>query len=147
MAPRLKVKSQSHGMPEMMPRGALASHSHAHHEEKQHHSRSHAHHEEHHKKREEHHHNNKHHSKAHAEKPEKPVPELMAERAAEMTALPQSMVMAVYERLRPGRAQDKAALLAVAADLRREHGAERLAAFVEEAAEVYARRGLFKTRF
>ena len=69
------------------------------------------------------------------------------ERAAEMTALPQSVVMAVYERLRPGRARNKSELLAVAEDLRREHGAERLAAFVEEAAEVYGRRGLFKTRF
>ena len=31
--------------------------------------------------------------------------------------------------------------------LRRDHAAEHLAAFIEEAAEVYDRRGLFKTRY
>ncbi len=69
------------------------------------------------------------------------------ERAAEMVGLPQELILSVYEKLRPGRVRDKAALLAIAADLRRDHGAERLAAFVEEAAEVYERRGLFAFRF
>ena len=69
------------------------------------------------------------------------------ERAAEMVAIPQDKIFAAYEMLRPGRAKDKAALLRVAAELRREYAAETLAAFVEEAAEVYDRRGLFAARF
>jgi len=51
--------------------------------------------------------------------------------------------MRVYELLRPGRAKDKAPLLEAAARLRAEFGAERMARFVEEAAAVYERRGLF----
>lgn len=68
------------------------------------------------------------------------------ERAAEMTDLPQDLVLSIYEKLRPGRARDKGELLAIATDLRT-RSAERLAAFVEEAADVYERRGLFSFRF
>lgn len=69
------------------------------------------------------------------------------ERASEMALLPQDLVMEIYELLRPGRARDKAALDAAAARLRDEFGAGRLAQFVEEAAHVYERRGLFAFRF
>lgn len=69
------------------------------------------------------------------------------ERAAEMTALPQEEIMQVYELLRPGRAERRQALLDAAARLRAEYDAPLLAAFVEEAAEVYERRGLFRTRY
>jgi len=69
------------------------------------------------------------------------------ERAAEMVSIPREEIMRIYELLRPGRSKDKSPLLAVAARLRREHGADRLAAFIEEAAEVYERRGLFRYRF
>lgn len=69
------------------------------------------------------------------------------ERASEMANLPQNFIMEVYELLRPGRAPDKAALEAAAARLRSEYRAERLAKFVEEAAQVYERRGLFTFRF
>ena len=69
------------------------------------------------------------------------------ERASEMAAVPQAVIMEIYELLRPGRAGDKAELLAAAGRLRRDHAAEALAAFIEEAAEVYASRGLFKTRY
>jgi propanediol dehydratase small subunit len=69
------------------------------------------------------------------------------ERASEMADLPQEFIMEVYELLRPGRAPDKTALEAAAARLRGNYGAERLAQFVEEAAEVYERRGLFTFRF
>lgn len=69
------------------------------------------------------------------------------ERASEMASLPQNFVMEVYELLRPGRAPDKAALEAAAARLRSEYRAVRLAKFVEEAAQVYERRGLFTFRF
>ena len=69
------------------------------------------------------------------------------ERAAELVEVPQDLVMAVYELLSPGRAKAKEELLAAATRLRAEHGAERVATFIEEAAEVYERRGLFAKRF
>jgi len=69
------------------------------------------------------------------------------ERGADLVAVPQEVVMATYDLLRPGRARDEAELLAAARRLRDEYGAATIAAFVEEAAEVYARRGLFRFRF
>lgn len=69
------------------------------------------------------------------------------ERASEMAGLPQDFIMEVYELLRPGRAPDKAVLQKVAARLREEFAADKLALFVEEAADVYERRGLFTFRF
>jgi len=68
-------------------------------------------------------------------------------RASELTSVPQPVIMETYELLRPGRARTKQALLAAAARLRAEFGAERMAGFVEEAAEVYERRGLFTFRY
>jgi propanediol dehydratase small subunit len=69
------------------------------------------------------------------------------ERAAELVEVPQDAIMRIYELLRPGRAQTPAELLAAAKELRDQYGAQRMAAFVEEAAAVYERRGLFKKRF
>lgn len=69
------------------------------------------------------------------------------ERAAELCDVPQDVIMGVYELLRPGRARDKAPLLEAARTLRETYGATRMAAFVEEAAAVYERRGLFTYRF
>lgn len=69
------------------------------------------------------------------------------ERAAEMTSLPQAEVLRVYELLRPGRCRSKDELLAVAARLKSERGATRLASLIETAAAVYERRGLFSKRF
>ena len=69
------------------------------------------------------------------------------ERAAELTDVPQDFIMRVYELLRPGRAKDTGPLLEAAQTLREQYGAERMARFVEEAAEVYERRGLFTYRF
>jgi propanediol dehydratase small subunit len=69
------------------------------------------------------------------------------ERAAELVDVPQDTIMHVYELLRPGRAESKSALLAAAAELRKQYGANIMAAFVEEAAAVYERRGLFKKRY
>ncbi len=69
------------------------------------------------------------------------------DRAAELVDVPQETIMRVYELLRPGRARSKADLTAAAAELRDTYGAKLMAAFVEEAAEVYDRRGLFKSRF
>lgn len=69
------------------------------------------------------------------------------ERAAELVDVPQDFVMQVYELLRPGRARDKTPLREAARTLRETYHAERMAAFVEEAADVYERRGIFKHRF
>ena len=69
------------------------------------------------------------------------------ERAAEIVDVPQELLLRVYELLRPGRAKGKAELLEVAATLRTTYGAVAMAAFVEEAAEVYERRGMFLARY
>lgn len=69
------------------------------------------------------------------------------ERSAELVNVPQETIMRIYELLRPGRAQSKDELLAAAQDLRVTYGAKKLPAFIEEAAEVYERRGLFKARY
>ena len=69
------------------------------------------------------------------------------ERASEMTRLPQSVIMETYELLRPGRASNKQVLLDAALHLREEFQSQYLAEFLEEAACVYERRGLFKTRY
>ena len=69
------------------------------------------------------------------------------ERAAELVDIPQDYLMVIYELLRPGRACDKAALQDIADDLRSRFKATRMAEFIEEAAEVYERRGLFTSRY
>ena len=69
------------------------------------------------------------------------------ERAAELVEVPNDVIMSIYELLRPGRAGDRSLLLQAANDLRKDYGAMRLAAFIEEAAEVYERRGLYTFRF
>lgn len=69
------------------------------------------------------------------------------QRAAELVAVPEAMIMRVYEVLRPGRVDSAVELLAVAAELRDTYGAPLMADFVAEAADVYQRRGLFKRRF
>lgn len=69
------------------------------------------------------------------------------ERAAELTSIPQDVIMRTYELLRPGRAGTKAELLAAAKSIRETYAAPLISDFVEEAAEVYERRGLFNKRF
>ena len=69
------------------------------------------------------------------------------ERAAEMNKLPNSEVMEIYELLRPGRAGSKSTLLEAAEKIRSRYSAEGLAEFIEEAAEFYDKRGLFKKRY
>ena len=70
------------------------------------------------------------------------------ERAAELVDVPQDFLMQVYELLRPGRAKDKAAAAhGRRASCAKTYRAERMARFVEEAADVYERRGLFTYRF
>jgi propanediol dehydratase small subunit len=62
-------------------------------------------------------------------------------RAAELVAVPNAEVLAMYELLRPGRATFEQ-LTALATRLEHEYRAPVCAAFVREAAEVYRRRGL-----
>jgi len=69
------------------------------------------------------------------------------ERASELVDIPQEYLMEIYELLRPGRAPDKTALLGVAQNLRVTYHADRMAEFIEEAAEVYEARSLFASRY
>ena len=69
------------------------------------------------------------------------------ERASELVDVPQDVILSIYELLRPGRAKGKADLLEAARLLRETYKAERMAVFIEEAAQVYERRGLFSKRF
>lgn len=69
------------------------------------------------------------------------------ERGAELVDVPQDVIMRTYELLRPGRASSKDELLTAAKELRDVHGADTVAGFIEEAAEVYERRALFKRRY
>jgi propanediol dehydratase small subunit len=63
------------------------------------------------------------------------------ERAAELATVPEDVILTVYTALRPRRSS-AAALAAWADRLETEHGATRTAAFVREAAAVYAEREL-----
>ena len=67
-------------------------------------------------------------------------------RAAELVAIPEADVLALYEQLRPGRAHSAAALRATAEHLRRDYRAEAVAALFDEAADASERRGVFTRR-
>ena len=69
------------------------------------------------------------------------------ERGAELVAVPDAVLLEIYELLRPGRAARIEVLLDAATMLRRDYGADRVASLVEEAAATYQRRGLFRRRF
>ncbi len=69
------------------------------------------------------------------------------ERGAELVDVPDDLVLAAYELLRPGRAKAAQDLIDMAARLRRDHGAAKIADFIEEAARVYETRGLFRKRY
>jgi len=77
----------------------------------------------------------------------RPTLALNFERASELVSVPQDFIMSSYEMLRPGRAKSKAQLLDVANIFRQTYKAERIAKFIEEAADIYERRGLFTYRF
>jgi propanediol dehydratase small subunit len=77
----------------------------------------------------------------------RPTLALNFERAAELVDVPQDVIMAAYELLRPGRATSKQQLLDCALRLRTEYQASQMAKFIEEAAQTYEERGLFTYRF
>lgn len=64
-------------------------------------------------------------------------------RAAELTAVPRTEIIAMYQQLRPGRAS-LAELQALADRLEHDYAAPICAAFVREAAAVYHQRNLLK---
>ncbi len=78
---------------------------------------------------------------------DRPTLGLNFERAAELVDVPQDIIMQTYELLRPGRAKSRQQLLDQARLMRDGYGAERIARFIEEAAETYEQRGLFTYRF
>lgn len=77
----------------------------------------------------------------------RPALALNFERAAELVDVPQDVIMAAYELLRPGRASSKQQLLDCALRFRTEYQASRIADFIEEAAQTYEDRGLFTYRY
>lgn len=72
---------------------------------------------------------------------------LNLERAADLVAVPQDVILETYEMLRPGRISDPAPLVERAELLRRDYGAHAIAALIDEAVAVYARRNLFRRRY
>ena len=58
-----------------------------------------------------------------------------------MVRLPQNEIFEIYEKLRPGRAKSKGELISIA---RLKEKFLILASFVEEAADIYEKRDLFK---
>lgn len=64
-------------------------------------------------------------------------------RAAELTAVPNTELLVMYEKLRPGRSTVEE-LLALAGRLEESYQAPATAAYVREAADVYRIRGLCK---
>ena len=77
----------------------------------------------------------------------RPTLALNFERAAELVNVPQDFIMSSYELLRPGRAKTKQQILDVARMFQTQYNAPEIAAFFEEAAEIYERRGLYTHRF
>lgn len=72
---------------------------------------------------------------------------LNLERAAELVSVPQDIILETYEMMRPGRISDPKLLSERAQMLRRDFGAEAIAALIDEAVAVYQRRNLFRRRY
>lgn len=69
------------------------------------------------------------------------------ERASELVGVPNEIIFEIYELLRPGRAASADVLKERAQHMRSTYGATRIAAFLEEAANAYERRSLFRRRY
>lgn len=72
---------------------------------------------------------------------------LNLERAAELVAVPQDLILDTYEMLRPGRIAEARLLKERAEMLRRDYGAHAIATLIDEAVAVYERRNLFRRRY
>ncbi|MEW9835150.1 diol dehydratase small subunit [Mesorhizobium marinum] len=69
------------------------------------------------------------------------------ERAADLVAIPQDLILETYEMLRPGRISEARLLVERAEMLRRDYGAHSIASLIDEAVAVYERRNLFRRRY
>ena len=69
------------------------------------------------------------------------------ERASELVNVPNAKMIEIYELLRPGRTKSATELHELADELRSTYGAEQIAGFIDEAATVYEKRGLYRKRF
>ncbi len=69
------------------------------------------------------------------------------ERAADLVAVPQDLILDTYEMLRPGRISESRLLKERAEMLRNEYGANAIAALIDEAVAVYEHRSLFRRRY
>lgn len=69
------------------------------------------------------------------------------DRAAELVNVPQEVILNAYELLRPGRAKSKQQLLDLAQLFLHTYKAPRMAEFLNEATDVYERRGVFTRRY
>ena len=72
---------------------------------------------------------------------------LNLERAAELVAVPQDIILETYEMMRPGASPMPRLLAERAEMLRRDYGAHSIAALIDEAVAVYERRNLFRRRY
>ena len=72
---------------------------------------------------------------------------LNLERAADLVAVPQDLILDTYEMMRPGRISEPRLLSQRAEMLRRDYGANTIAALIDEAVAVYERRNLFRRRY
>lgn len=79
-----------------------------------------------------------------AESVDRPALAANLRRAAELTAVPDERVLAIYNAMRPN-ASTKAELLAIADELESEFNATHTARLVREAADVYERRDVLGT--
>jgi propanediol dehydratase small subunit len=68
-------------------------------------------------------------------------------RGAELVEIPDTILLNVYELLRPGRAQNADDLRSMANQIRETYDAKETASLLDEAAIVYERRGIFQRRF
>ena len=68
-------------------------------------------------------------------------------RGAELVEIPDTVLLDIYELLRPGRAQSADDLRTAADQLRDTYGAKETASLLEEAVLVYERRCIFQRRF
>ena len=64
-------------------------------------------------------------------------------RSAEMTRIPDSRIMEIYNSLRP-RMSEKKKLKEIAEELKTKYDAPQCAAFIEDAIHVYEKRNMFK---
>ncbi|GAA0613503.1 diol dehydratase small subunit [Paenochrobactrum glaciei] len=69
------------------------------------------------------------------------------ERAADLVAVPEAIILQTYEMLRPGRVLNPEELSKRARFLREKYGANAIASLIDEAVLIYKKRRLFRKRY